>query len=519
MNLKTFKKPILLLFCLVILAIALAGAWLVKINTPFRMGMFPDSVTYIMGTRNILAGNGFSQFSGTEGIELITVWPPLYSYVLAAIGLTGIDAIQASRILNIGLMGLDILLFTGLVAYETRKKLLTVLAGLLFPFSAPLFERYTWALTEPLFFTILLGAIILYYIYLRTHKIYWLIALGFATALLYLTRYAGIFMAPVWLLAILLVSIPKQRIKNAVFYIVGLLPLVIFHSLWNYLHVKTVVNHSLYLQGMPDAKENFLAGLSDLEGWFTTTGEGLSSHTVSLIILVLLALAILAGLVFSGLTLFRRVTVAGKEPGRQAILFPLALALPLYLAVVLLTAYFFETKIFIDSRILSPLWFFGLFLLVLIANLIMERGRIQQIVVFVCMLSFLAFSIIKFQNVSTVLRSDGQGYFSKGWRELISMDYIRQTQHNPIYSDEPLAVYILTDKITYQLPFVSIEKNNITPGNYQEYDFMRDRLLESDGILVLFDTQCSNPNDEWTRVLTRDLRLIEKIAGTCIYSP
>ncbi len=492
---------------------------MVKINTPFGMGMFPDSVTYIMGARNILAGNGFSQFSGTEGIELITVWPPLFSYLLTAIGLTGVDIIRASRILNIGLMGLDILLFTGLVAYVTRKRVLTILAGLLFLFSAPLFERYTWALTEPLFFTLLLGSIIVYFIFLRTHKAGWLLALGFGTALLYLTRYAGIFMAPVWLLTILLISKPRLRIKNLLMYLAGLFPLILFHSLWNYQHVKTIVNHSLYLQGMPDAKENFLAGLGDLEGWFTVSGEGFSSHTISLLILIVLTLMILAGLIISGLTLYRRVVVSGKEPGRQATLFPLILSLPIYLAVVLMTAYFFETKIFIDSRILSPLWFFGLFLLVLIANLTIDKGHILQIVTLVCLLIFLTFSIIKFQHVSVVLRSDGQGYFSKGWRELISLDYIRQTQHKLIYSDEPLAVYILTDKITYQVPFVKIDDNNTSTENISEYDFMRDRLLESDGILVLFDKECSNPDDDWTRILTRDLHIIERIAGTCIFSP
>ncbi len=140
--------------------------------------------------------------------------PRLYSCVLAFIGLSGIDAIRAARLLNIVLIGLDLLLFAGLIYYETRNKLLTILAELLFLFSMPMFMRYTWALTEPLFMTFLLGCFILYYRFLRTHGAVWVVALGFGTAILYLTRYAGIYLAAVWLPAILLVSLPKNKAET-----------------------------------------------------------------------------------------------------------------------------------------------------------------------------------------------------------------------------------------------------------------------------------------------------------------
>ena len=78
------------------------------------MGMYADSVVYIMGARNILGGNGYTYFSGTDVYKLITIWPPLYSYILAGIGLTGLDIIRATRLLNIALMGIDLLVFAGL---------------------------------------------------------------------------------------------------------------------------------------------------------------------------------------------------------------------------------------------------------------------------------------------------------------------------------------------------------------------------------------------------------------------
>ncbi len=114
MNLKEFfSNSRLVLFTGILLVIALGGAWLVWVNTPFGMGMWPDSVFYVMGARNILSGHGFTQFSGTEVLRPITHYPPLYSYVLAMIGLTGIDAIRAARLLNIACMGFCLLLISG----------------------------------------------------------------------------------------------------------------------------------------------------------------------------------------------------------------------------------------------------------------------------------------------------------------------------------------------------------------------------------------------------------------------
>lgn len=518
MCLRNLRNPGLLCTFALLLIIAIVGAWLVKINTPFGMGIFPDSVAYIMGARNILAGNGFSQFSGTNGLELITIWPPLYSYVLAFIGLIGMDPIRAARLLNIILMGLDLLLFAGLVYHETHNKLLSIISSLLFLFSIPLFLRYTWALTEPLFFTLLLLEIILYYLFLHTQRAIWVTVLGLGTALLFLTRYVGIFMTAIWIPSILLVSAPKTRIKNIVLYLLGLLPLIIVDLSWNYLLTRTTINRTFSLHVMTHDTSNLVLNLKVLEGWFTITGEGLASHTVSLFILCLLGFAFLAGLVFTGMKLYKRAGSAIKQPGKQAIFFPLILAMPVYVIIVLFTSFFSDSSAGADDRTLSPLWFFGLYLLLLIAHLIIQKGHIQRIVIFTCLLVILLLSFVKFQKVSEILRSDGQGFISEQWKHLPSIEYIQKTDHNMIYSNEPLMVYILTGKVTYQVPFTMIDKNKTYLENYRDYDIMRTRLIESDGILVLFAKRCSDISIEWIQLLTRDMHLIEQLSDTCIYS-
>jgi 4-amino-4-deoxy-L-arabinose transferase-like glycosyltransferase len=472
-----------------------------------------------MGARNIMAGNGYVEFSGEQILRPNIHYPPLYPYLLAAIGLTGMDAIRAARLLNIICMALSLLLFSGLIFYETRNKPISILAGLLFLFSVPLFVRYTWALTEALFFTLLIGNIVVYYLFLKTRRSGWVVALGLGTAFLYLTRYVSIYLLAVWLPAIYLLSTKKNRLKNIIVYLAGLFPLITIHALRNYLLVGSINNRSIYMKGMLNASSKVVSGLDVLESWFSINGESLASHTVTLVVVCLLAALLLVGLVLSGLKLRSKAAPSDHKPGREAILFPLFLVLILYVCTVLLTVFFYDSKTLLEDRILSPMYFFGLYILIIVADMIYRKGRLWMILTLVCLLACLAFSVGKFQYISKALRSDGQGYISEKWRVLPEMEYIRQTNHNLIYSNQPLVSYILTGKVVYQVPFTEISKNKTYTENYQHYDFMRAKLLESDGILILFDPHCSDLSNDWFRLLTRDLRLIEQFANSCVYSP
>jgi hypothetical protein len=345
------------------------------------------------------------------------------------------------------------------------------------------------------------------------------VALGIGTAILYLTRYAGLYLAAVWLPAILLVSIPKARLKHALLYLAGLLPLIVFHSAWNYLQTGTFNNREIYLPGMENAPAKLIPALSVLEGWFTTTGDGLVSHTASLIVLCLLVLAMLAGSVYSGLRLLKQAGIASEGPARQAILFPLSLAIPFYIVLVLLVGFFYDSKLTLNDRVLSLMWFFGLYLFILIADLIIQRGRSYRIAVYACLVAFLLFSVVKFEKASAVLRSDGQFYSSIKWRSLPGIEYVKETNKKLIYSDRPFAIYLLTGKIVYQVPFTVIDEYKSYEENYQHYDFMRDRLIESNGILVLFNPGCHDQTDMYIQIMIRGLHMIEENSDACIFGP
>jgi len=59
-------------------------------------GLPPDSASYISSARNLLLGKGYFIFNG----QPMTVAPPLFSTILAIIGLAGVDPLIGARFLK-----------------------------------------------------------------------------------------------------------------------------------------------------------------------------------------------------------------------------------------------------------------------------------------------------------------------------------------------------------------------------------------------------------------------------------
>jgi hypothetical protein len=129
--------------------IAITGIALILWITPLGAGVQPDSIVYINGASSLSSGKGFSN----NGIP-VTHFPPLYSIILATANLFVRNFVQAARILNAILFGIN----AGLVALAVylssgRNYLTASCACLFFLVSAPLLVMHAWALTEPLFIT------------------------------------------------------------------------------------------------------------------------------------------------------------------------------------------------------------------------------------------------------------------------------------------------------------------------------------------------------------------------------
>ncbi len=127
-------------------------------------GLINDSVVYIGGAENILAGNGYSRTSGGGEIKPLTVNVPLYSYTLAAVAKTGIELIKAGWLVSLACFALNGLLSALIVLRLTRSKGWAIFAALMVVSSESVLRAHTFALSEPLFITLMLAAILTAYL-------------------------------------------------------------------------------------------------------------------------------------------------------------------------------------------------------------------------------------------------------------------------------------------------------------------------------------------------------------------
>ena len=105
-----------------LLLILAGGVGALIYATPYGPGLINDSVVYIGGAENILAGNGYSRTSGGGEIKPLTVNVPLYSYTLAAVAKSGIELVKAGWLVSLACFALNGLLAALIVLRLTGHK-------------------------------------------------------------------------------------------------------------------------------------------------------------------------------------------------------------------------------------------------------------------------------------------------------------------------------------------------------------------------------------------------------------
>jgi hypothetical protein len=209
-----------LLFVLALLAISLGGMLALWRSTPFGLGLVNDSSYYVEGAANLLAGKGFVRFSGGGELKPITHFPPLFSLALAGFGLAGMDLLAGARLLITILFGLDILL-VGLSIYRiSRSGLFALFGALILACSDVFLGVFSFALSEPLFLTLMLVAFLVLAESFARGGWVWPLLAGFLLSLAYLARYAGVSLFVTALLAIFLLqsNSPTSRAGKGFFH-------------------------------------------------------------------------------------------------------------------------------------------------------------------------------------------------------------------------------------------------------------------------------------------------------------
>jgi hypothetical protein len=486
-------------FVAVLGLLCLAGVALELYATREGLAVRGDSLRYVMGARNLVAGLGFSRLSGGGEVFPETGFAPLLTFVLAAFGLLGVDPYAGSRLLNALLFGGTLFMIGAMIAMASRSKAVGLL-GCLLVLSAPnVFEWHAWLMSEALFIFLTVLAIYALVVHVQTGRTGLLFVGAFAAGAASLARYVGVSLAPVGALVILLWGRGtwKERAgRAAVFGSLAILPFILWMARNAVAGGEGVANREVRYH--PFRPEMLRLLLYEPTSWLLPESVILPRTVrggLSLLMLV------------AGPALF--LLEARRWGGRAAIreeraVLPvlLLILIPLYVAILVLNSLFLDAGTTLGAvlRYLTPL-----FVLVVLLEFTtyprgLPAGRLRRPLG--ALLSILL-ALLLVTNLQTTVALAQRGASGLGfpraegeWAELAAVLSLQQT-NEPILTDNPEWVYYLTDRPAYAMPIKFDPYRQAFREDFaQQVDLARERLANG-AVLVVF----GEPSEEEAEVV------------------
>jgi 4-amino-4-deoxy-L-arabinose transferase-like glycosyltransferase len=489
-----------LLLALFLLAIGIAGAIFMAWLTPYGVGIYVDSLSYIASARNLLAGIGMGRVTGLGDFKPMTHYPPFYSLILAFFHLLGLPELTTARWLSIVAFGLAIVLASVIVYQRTRSSFFSIFIAVLFLLSNPILRNFSWAMTEPLYIVLMLLAFLLLGYYLGNSLKHWLVLTAIVTSCALLTRYVGFSLVGVICIVLLLNRQLdwRSRLKDlGIFLAIVLLPTLSW-LVRNWLISETLTNR--VFNWHPISRENISFLIKAVNSWGLLPQRlviGRETLAFSGIIICLT----LAGLYW----LIRSIPKPGKSP-------PLELALLLagwlYVGLLITSLFFLDKTTRLENRILLPLYVIILLLIVLGSALLWKYKTILTRLIVVLLCLWLAyFSFTRVDGAIIDLRSDGQGYASLKWQNSPTAGFIHQQDTSVIFTNDVTAIYFLSGKDSVGIPNASATET--------DFSKMQENLQSPNSYLVIFGALTGEfaPLDQ----LTHGLTLVDSFVDGTIY--
>jgi 4-amino-4-deoxy-L-arabinose transferase-like glycosyltransferase len=436
-----------------------AGMFLVWYSTVWGAGLISDSFQYTASARSLATGNGFSLPYGDAELQPMTKYPPLFSILLAGFELLGGTALQGARILNIVLFGLNIFL----VFYSTRRlagsNAFALLAALLFTISFVMVEVHSWALSEPLYISLSLTAILVIQKYFEETKGTWLILAALAASAAFLTRYVGVSLVLSMGIALLLDRHAwKQKMRDLLFFgLIAVLPMALW-SLRGYLLTRTLNDRTLAFH--PMTLKNYVSAIDVIYGWFFPRSlvEGAEK-----IFLALTAVAVI--LLLAWIWRSRKASTVGwtesLRPEKKISLLH-GIYIVLYLLVIILSKTWLDADIGLSDRILSPMLVSLLILLAAGLSFLWNNyGKARPFVVLA------GLGLIVYYAVGTSVsvqgfHDTGLGIARRGWSRSEVIQSLRSYPGVPMYSNSNSSLYLWSDRAGYGIPDFELLKQKGT---------------------------------------------------------
>lgn len=507
---------------------ALTGILLLLYSTPEGLGLSDDSIAYIAGARSILSGNGYRE-AWLVSNQPVTHFPPLFSSLLAFIGLSGLDPLRGARFLNALLYGANVFVL-GLIGWRMTKSFLAgMLLSLLTLANASILRIHAVAMSEPLYIFLSLVSFLTFHQYFnllnadtnRANKTFWLILTGALTGLAYLTRYAGLALTATFFITLILLNENwKSRLQNAGIFLAGFIPFALGWGIRNKLVAdnatnRTLVFHPLSAANIQTGLYNASEFLIPVETWRRALIKipNLIPLSVAIILLV-----ILIWLLNKGLSKFFNKT--REQP--ELLSFTMAMYIFGYLASIVSSMLLFDASTKFKPRINAPVYISLLVMLVYFGFWFWQnRPLVYKYLTAILAGFILVLSVNESAGVIQQLRKGGQGYASFKWYDSEAMKFLRGLpQDVNIYTNQPAPVYLYTGRPAYVLPDLIDPVTGLPRGGYEKgVGLLQQNVIEGKAVLALFKSGSEDEDVQSVYLqLAAGLYLAHESRGDRIYS-
>lgn len=441
-----FSKRIHLTFKSILILLSLWGTINILISTQNTgIGLTPDSVNYIATARNIAHGNGVTSFDDKP----LTIFPPLYSVCLGLIEyIFDADPLKSAVFFNSLLFGF-IIYISGLLLYRhLNSSILYSIPGTISIFvGIPLIMVSQLALSESLFICLFVFYLYLSERYTEKGTPTLLVFLALIVALACLTRYIGVILIITGFINIFFSEKNKLLVKarhSFIFAAITIFPITSF-LIRNYLITGTFLGYRV--SSNSNLLQNFKLSYSTIYSWYVPT-RMLFDYSIILILLIIVG-------ILGCWYLLKNKSNFKKFFKNKLILIN---AIIFYLGFLIISSSIVSYNV-IGNRLLSPIFIpvsilliiFGSKILKLLTDTLPRALKIGVLssAVFIWYVLWLSqyfhFAIPVFGN--SMIRE--MGYNSISWINNQTIKYIREEvkldNNYPIYSNDPYALYILTD--------------------------------------------------------------------------
>jgi 4-amino-4-deoxy-L-arabinose transferase-like glycosyltransferase len=490
-----------------LIVIALMGFLFQAFATQRGIGVSNDSVGFIWAARNLDRGHGIVWEDGRGAFTPVVLWPPLYPSLLAAIGFSGVDPLDAARWLN-GVWFAGIILVAGatLYAYSGRNAWLAGFGAVLILVSPVmiLIHAMAWSDPQALFFGFL--GIYLLARYLDNFKRPYLLASAVSVGLAFLSRYPGAAFIGAACLGLCFLGQRRwaRRISDAILF--GAIS-CLGTALWLVRNVHAGGSSTGRAVSVhPVTEKPFGPILYVLSRWLVPDSRPeltLWHDPVRMANLLLVA----AGLALACFLALRRKTVSVPEenaPGRLRFLPHLLIGYVICYGLVLAVSLsFLDASTVPDSRILSPLYAAFLLLSLCAMNWLLPalKGRkaLATAVVLMCVAFGLFYSISALRWAGRAARQ-GEGFQSRAWQTSEIIGEIKKLPPEAaIYTNNPLPVYIVAGRVSCKVPdkfnLITMKPNERYSAEIAE---MSERLEKHGGVFAYFKGEdlASHPSED-----------------------